>query len=185
MSRVDYLCPYCGHSFSDFQSERRVFCSKRCAFEHKKSGAVERFWSNVRKTDHCWEWTACLSQDGYGHFGAVAFKEKRAHRVAWTLANGPITGGLQVCHKCDNPKCVNPEHLFLGTQADNMQDAARKGHRNLGELNTHSRLTKEQVISIRAEFANGETQKALARKYGVWPYSIRSIVDNITWKHIL
>ena len=87
---------------------------------------VSRFWANVQKTNGCWEWTGGKHAPGYGRL-FVATKEMRAHRFSWLIHNGRIPDGLFVCHKCDNPNCVNPEHLFLGTHQDNMDDMVAKG----------------------------------------------------------
>jgi hypothetical protein len=90
---------------------------------------TERFWKNVRKSDACWEWTANRSTAGYGHIkkGGRQGEQLGAHRVSWELHNGPIPPGLFVCHHCDNPRCVRPDHLFLGTTTDNVRDAICKG----------------------------------------------------------
>lgn len=92
-----------------------------------RGGSVEsRFWSKVQKTDDCWLWRATRFPKGYGQI-KIKGRRRLAHRVAWELTNGPIPDGLQVCHHCDNPPCVRPDHLFLGTQSDNIQDAVSKG----------------------------------------------------------
>src|SRR5690349_3504200 len=95
----------------------------------------ERFWSIVDKSKDCWEWKNSLNQSGYGVFyqNSVGYF---AHRVSYFLMNGEIPIGLLVCHKCDNPKCVNPEHLFLGTSKDNMLDKVLKG-RDPNQKKTH------------------------------------------------
>src|SRR5688500_2653189 len=88
--------------------------------------AEDRFWPKVQKSDGCWEWTGAKQPAGYGNFyfrGVVQL----AHRVAWELANGPVAVGQHVLHRCDNPRCVRIEHLFLGTHADNMRDMLSKG----------------------------------------------------------
>lgn len=102
-----------------------------------------RFWAKVNRDGDCWIWTAhVFGSLGYGsfHMGARAARPLYAHRVSWELTRGPIPAGLCVLHRCDNPKCVKPSHLFLGTQADNMKDAARKGR-------LHVRRPKRQVVS--------------------------------------
>lgn len=88
-----------------------------------------RFWSKVEKTDTCWIWGGNKNQDGYGLFYPLSKKTAQAHRFSWSLINGPVPDGLYVCHKCDNPSCVNPDHLFVGTQTDNMRDCKNKGRR--------------------------------------------------------
>lgn len=93
----------------------------------------ERFWSKVdlKGPDDCWEWQASKLPDGYGSFGVRSRVVDKAHRVSWVLKNGPIPDGMSVCHRCDNPPCVNPDHLFLGTQQDNMKDMVSKGRHGL------------------------------------------------------
>lgn len=114
----------------------------------------------------------------------------RAHRVSWELHNGPIPIGLFVCHHCDNRLCVNPAHLFLGTNADNMRDMVRKNRqdrvkRPRGERCRTARLTAEQVVAIRSEFSKGGViLRTLGEKYGVSLNAIHAIVTRKSWKHV-
>lgn len=99
------------------------YCSRQCAYDARPSLPIAaRMWSKVTKGDGCWVFGGWLDKKGYGWIS-----HKAAHRVAWEAANGPIPNGIFVCHRCDNPSCVRPDHLFLGTQRDNMRDASSKG----------------------------------------------------------
>lgn len=141
----------------------------------------ERFWQKVDKgePDECWEWTGAKSS-GYG-----VIKQNDSilysHRVSWTLHNGPIPRGLWTLHHCDNPSCVNPAHLFLGTQSDNMQDMYEKGRGEppepFGKV-----LTWPQVRRIRKMYATGEyTQKEIARHLPIDANSVSHIIRNSSW----
>lgn len=131
----------------------------------------ERFWAKVpdRPSDDCWEWTGSRV-DGYGHFG-VGRGVKKAHRISWALAHEvPIPDGMYVCHHCDNRACVNPDHLFLGTHAENMADMVAKGRAadRWGARNPNARLTDEDVAEIRRlRTEEGMTQQAIADQFGV------------------
>lgn len=135
----------------------------------------------------CLEWQGCRNQDGYGFHTAGEHRMRRAHRVAWEEAYGPIPDGLLVCHKCDNRACVRPEHLFLGTSADNTQDAWRKGrlHRlGAGEAHYKAKLTVEMVTEIRSRYAAGESQSTLAQSYGVTQATVSKAVLRRTWRNV-
>ena len=152
------------------------------------SNIAERFWSKVNKGDGCWEWTAALNSSGYGSFG-IGGKICGAHRVAWELTNGPITSKQFVCHRCDNPSCVNPDHLFLGDHGVNARDREAKGRGRgaapLGERNGSAKLTEGQVRSIRLLYRNGERSQAdLGRMFGVTQTVIGDLVRRKTWKHV-
>jgi len=139
----------------------------------------KRFWSkvNVGEADECWEWLAGKSDTGYGKLRAH-HKMWSAHRMAWTLTYGSIPKGLCVLHHCDNRGCCNPYHLFLGTRADNMADAAKKGR-------MAQKLTKEDVLDIRKWFAEGDwTQRDLADAFDVDKSTISAILRRKKWKHI-
>jgi hypothetical protein len=132
----------------------------------------------------CWVWKAGCSGDGYGAF-KVDGHQVSAHRFAWELWHAEeIPSDMQVLHKCDNPICVSPTHLFLGTVADNMADKAAKQRSPLGEKNPKAKLTKQDVLSIRHCAERGIPQKALAKAYGVNILAINRIVRRASWKHV-
>lgn len=154
---------------------------------------VSLFWSRVNKNGsipkhcpelgNCWEWTAALIK-GYGT-ATVHGKALRTHRFSWMLTYGNIPEGLLVLHKCDNRKCVRPDHLRLGTNQDNMDDMWAKGRafNKRGEEHWHHILTKAQVIEIRARYENGKVSASqLAKEYFVSRTNIKDIVNNKIWR---
>jgi hypothetical protein len=162
-----------------------------------KATLEERFWSKVNKNgpipEHCpeigqcWVWTCSKHTFGYGQFwmGPDAGL-KGAHIASWILAHRALPKGAWVLHRCDNPSCVRPSHLFLGTQVDNMQDMHQKGRGHTGapgSLNHHARLVEDQVVEIRERFAAGESLDALSEEFGVLPKMISRIVTGAAWKH--
>ena len=186
----------------------------RAPYRTWRSDAADevRFWSKVdQSVEGCWLWQGTLLAQGYGCF-KIAGKMYKAHRVAYTLAIEAIPPGLFVCHHCDTPRCVRPDHLFLGTIKDNAQDAVKKGRtatgdrngarlhpetrirgdnhwshlypeRHRGERNGRARLTEAQVEEIRARYvAGGVSQFALAEDYSVAQTTISAIVRGKNWK---
>jgi hypothetical protein len=154
--------------------------------------AIERFWARVDASggdDACWLWIGGRTRlNGYGIISADGHSTT-AHRVAWTLTQGPIPDGLYVLHNCptgDNPLCVNPAHLWLGTIADNNRDRVNKGSADThGILHPGHRLTEAEVLMIRARYAQGDVfLKDLGSEYGVHFGTIHSIVTRKTWKHL-
>ena len=145
---------------------------------------MERFWNKVNKQaeNGCWEWAAYRIRGGYGQFKLDGTMEL-AHRTSWMFEHGPIPAGLLVLHHCDNPSCVNPAHLFLGTQADNMRDKAEKGRasRLPGESNGMAKLTEADVHAIRSD---NRSQRTIAADYGVGKTMIGDIKNRKNWTHI-
>ena len=146
----------------------------------------ERFWAKVKKTKQCWIWTGSRGNRGYGRFRMDKDDYWNAHRVTWAITFGPIPDGLQVLHHCDNPACVRPDHLFLGTQSDNVRDMVQKNRANrpYGPRHFRTALTEDQVRAMRAEWATGITQNQLARKYGISTSGIHGILHRRVWRHI-
>ena len=155
-----------------------------------------RFYAKIdrRGADDCWPWTAALAK-GYGQFGTSSPRRRwGSHRLVYELAYGPIPPGLCVCHRCDNPACCNPQHLFLATVAENNTDRAKKGRNGdssrtgfsqglaAGELNVHAKLTRRQVATIRRLVSMGATtQRELARRFGVHATTINRLVKRRLW----
>lgn len=148
----------------------------------------QRFWEkvDVRGPDECWEWSGSRKRRGYGQFH-LGDRIQAAHRVSARIAGMGIKN-LCVCHRCDNPPCVNPRHLFVGTNADNVRDRNKKGRtrtgRVRGEKHGAAKLTREQVLEIRRCLENGENQTRLARRFGVARVTIYFIKNRETWSHI-
>lgn len=144
---------------------------------------IEKFWANVCKGDGCWEWRGSFFNHGYGLI-CVSRSCKLTHRFSWELHYGDIPQGICVCHKCDNPKCVRPDHLFLGTTGENNSDRHAKGRdaRMPGIKNGRAKLTPEQVREIRRLAALGVMQKDLAVKFGIT--NVSDIVRGVQWTHV-
>lgn len=144
----------------------------------------QRFFEKVEKTDTCWNWTAGTFPFGHGLFKFG--REQYAHRASWIMHNGPIEGKLCVLHKCDNPKCVNPEHLFLGTRKDNNADRDKKGRQVAprGEKSSFAKLTRDQALIVRGLRIMGKPRKWVAAKFGISVSGVKAISTGRTWQYI-
>ena len=158
--------------------------------------AAERFWAYVKKdANGCWVWIGDIATGGYGRFKGPPplHKNVRAHRYSWEMHFGAIGAGLMVCHGCDNPPCVRPDHLFLGTAGDNTRDAARKGRMAVGSANPRATLVESQVVEIIGRYRDMVTRREQPRKdivsdlaiaNGVSRSVIEAIVSGRAWRHV-
>lgn len=168
-----------------------------------RGSLADRFWAKVEKSDGCWLWLASKFQHGYGSATVDGGRRENAHRVAWRLIRGSIPKGMFVLHRCDNPACVNPDHLWLGTQTDNMRDCAAKGRTALqlrpwraargdahgarlhpeslarGSANGNSVLSEATVLEIRRQTTVAAA--TLARRLGVPETTVRDVRSGRTW----
>lgn len=147
---------------------------------------LERFMEKVSEEPNtgCWLWQGFVDGDGYGHCSISGNKSRRAHRMSWILFKGPIPDGLFVCHKCDVRDCVNPDHLFLGTPAENQADMARKGRSGRGEANPTAKLTLAQVQEIKFLLSQGKRISDIAEKLRVSKGNIKNIKYGPIWRHV-
>lgn len=151
---------------------------------------VERFWMKVSKTDTCWLWTGTLVNKSYGYF-RVDGRDILSHRYSYLIHKGDIQNGLLVCHTCDVPACVNPDHLWLGTAADNMRDRFEKGRYKgaglftVGEDRWNAKLTWEKVAEIRAFYQpgkKGHSINSIAKIHNINYKTAWRIIKNVSWK---
>lgn len=143
----------------------------------------DRFWQRVNKIGDCWLWTGGLNFKGYGNFSARRNGQMfwKAHRYSWALHNEKIPKDMMVLHSCDNPWCVNPEHLSLGTSDDNIRQRNERGRTAHGRNTRHVKLQPEDVIHIRI---SDKTHSELAREYDVNPSTIAMARTGQKWKHL-
>jgi hypothetical protein len=166
---IQRVCPCCG-AFTSVRQPRPI---------------KERFMEHVDKTDGCWNWNGAMISKGT--YGSFSYRTKRmlAHRASWLIHVGGINDGLFVLHTCDNPRCVNPEHLFLGTQKENMRDAVKKGRLaglHTGDKNLTSKINQNIANDIRRSRVEMKaTYKELSQMFSICPTQVANIIKNRCW----
>lgn len=186
------ICLFCGNHFyrrlAWMTNNRGKYCSKQCVKDAKHLTLEERFWEKVgaKTSSGCILWTGKINKQGYGRLYLSPRKETMAHRFSFELFCGHIPDGLFVLHRCDNPPCINPNHLFLGTHQDNDLDRCRKGRTAKGPQLPHTKLTASQVSEIRRLYQRGRlTHKQLGKRFKVTACNILAVVRGKSWKHVV
>jgi hypothetical protein len=145
--------------------------------------ARDHFWDFVKKTPNCWIWTGYVNQDGYGRI-MVPGGPVTTHIFSWKLTNGPIPEGMCVCHKCDNPPCVRPDHLFLGTHLENIKDRDKKDRTAHGVRNYRHKLNPEKVLAMRAMRASGVGYREIGEAFGVNDSAAWKAIKGSNWSRV-
>jgi len=161
---------------------------KNCTEEEKIERMRSRFEEKAIKSDGCWGWKGHLDKNGYpllrsGHDGK-GFKEGRCSRISWLIYCGEIQEGKYLCHRCDNPICTNPDHLFLASAKENSEDMVRKGRGNKGSKHGHAKLNENDVVEIRKMLNDGKTGRFIAEMFSIHPMVISGIKNGNSWKHV-
>lgn len=182
-------CAVCG---SAVREERRTYCGYVCSNRARRPATPERFWARVNKNGPtvrselgpCWLWTAARWANGYGcaHWNG---RRRKAHALAFEIANATAVEGGVVRHRCDNPPCCNPDHLEIGTPVDNVADRDARGRTAKGERVTIGKLTEDDVVAIRSMYVPRKVPLSrLASMFGVSKKTVGAVLRRETWRHV-
>lgn len=198
-TKIPRSCAVCGSPFTVVPSKSRVVtCSRRCGglLRQSRRPLEQRFWLHVLKTGQCWLWTGVKTPQGYGMIRRPGDRRSTlASHISYEMHYGPIPDDTWVLHRCDNPPCVRPDHLFLGNRMDNVRDMWEKGRAHTvintghqlsaGERNGHARLTATQAREIRERHSNEDTTpRELASTYGIAVRTIYAVLKGETWRDV-
>jgi hypothetical protein len=188
-------CEQCGKSMKCYPSSAdRRCCSAACLYALREADEVPRFWRSVDKTDTCWLWNGTCQLGGYGIFTTHQRKKVTVHRYSFTLANGTIPDDMLICHHCDVPPCIRPDHLYAGTPKDNSRDMIERGRANTNVAGNRAVLTEDEVRAIRRRYGPPRgnagyqsrfvepTAKQLGSEFGVSKETVIAIVNRRCWK---
>lgn len=181
---ADKPCLHCQKLFRPDHRTKK-FCSIKCKFEIRDTQKhfEEYFWSRVIKSEGCWTWRG--KSNGLHSEAWRRGKRVGAHRAAWEIANGKsIPDGMMICHKCDNPPCVRPDHLFLGTSSDNNKDMAAKNRSSHGAKNGQSKLTEADALGVKIDYARGISPTIIGFKYGISGATVCKIGLGQSWVRV-
>ena len=180
-------CQVCHKEFKiqNQRDEKAKFCSWKCRKVKNLSINYLLQFIEIDDKTKCWNWKSTKDKNKYG---TKKYKGKyyKTHRLFYEICNGKIPKDMCVCHRCDNPSCCNPDHLFLGTQLENIQDMINKNRQRsaIGEINKSSKLTEIEVIEIRNLYAQGISSRQLGKKFNINKSTILHIIHRRSWKHI-
>lgn len=208
----DLVCETCGLNFPFYQMKGRPiprFCSHKCrghtgfrpgapllisemTKEQKFERLIKSFEKHVIRQDGCWGWKGSTAKGGYGVMSCrKGIGPDRAHRASWIIHRGNIPEGMHVCHRCDNPTCTNPDHLWIGTHKQNNNDKIAKGRANYknppvkkGSDNSSAKLNENQVKSIKLLIKEGKSCYSLGKEFNVAKITILRIKNGLNWSHI-
>lgn len=157
----------------------------------RKPESIEvRFWRRVIKSDGCWEWSGAMKENGYGSFSGFVktdrgWRSEYAHRASWLIHFGPVPVGSDVCHTCDNRKCVRPDHLWIGSRKENLNDMVLKGRSNAGAKHWNAKISESDVVGIKERRAKGCTVRSIAQEYEISRSQVDRICKGKRWRTCL